>query len=142
MKQFFVLGLALLVLVGSGCATRSYARRQAATVNDRVTQVQTQVTAQSNKHETDVSRVDERITLTDNKLQEAATSSAQANANSAQANASAARDEAIVAQAAISDDAVHHLAGCQLLAQQPDRDLRDGDRVGCVHPEIRRHGRV
>ena len=99
MKQFFVLGLALLVLVGSGCATRGYARRQAAKVNDRVSQVQTQVTAQSNKHETDVSLANERITTTDNKAQQAAAGAAQANASAAQANASAARADASAAQA-------------------------------------------
>ena len=99
MKQFFVLGLALLALVGSGCATRGYARRQAATVNDRVSQVQTQVTALSDKHATDVAHVNERLTATDNKLQEAAASAAQANANAAQANANAARADASAAQA-------------------------------------------
>jgi len=117
MKQFFVLGLALLVLFGSGCATKGYARKQAATVNDQATQVQTGITALSDKHDADLSRVNERVTVTDNKLQEAATSSAQANASAAQANAnaaradaaaaqanaSAARDGAIVAQAAISN---------------------------------------
>src|SRR5512133_1881906 len=81
MKQIFVLGLALLALAGSGCATRGYARRQAATVNDRVSQVQTQVTTLSAKHETDVSQVSERLTAANNKLQEAATSAAQANVN-------------------------------------------------------------
>ena len=99
MKQFFVLGLALLALAGSGCATRGYARRQAAGVNDKVSQVQTQVTALSAKHDTDVSHVNERFTMTDNKLQEAASSAAQANANAAQANANAARADASAAQA-------------------------------------------
>ena len=91
MKQFFVLGLGLLVLVGSGCATRGYARKQASIVNDRVTQVQTQATALSDKHETDVSRVNDRVTTTDSKAQQAAASAAQANASAAQANASAAK---------------------------------------------------
>ena len=100
MKQFFVLGLAaLLALAGSGCATRGYARRQAARVNDRVTQVQTQLTALSAKHDTDVSHVNERFAMADNKLQEAASSAAQANANAAQANANAARADASAAQA-------------------------------------------
>jgi len=116
MKQLFVLGIVVLALSGSGCATRGYARRQAAKVNDQATQAQTQVTALSDKHETDLSRVNEHVTMTDSKVQEAATSAAQANASAAQANAnaaradataaqanaSAARDEAIVAQAAIS----------------------------------------
>ena len=99
MKQFFVLGLALLALSGSGCATRGYARKQAAAVNERVNQIQAQATALSAKHDTDVSRVNERVTVTDNKLQEAATNATQANASAAQANASAARADASAAQA-------------------------------------------
>ena len=39
---------------------------------------------------------------------------------------------------AVGDDAVHLLPGCQLLAQQPDRHLRDGHRVGGVDPQERR----
>ena len=99
MKQLFVLGLALLALAGSGCATRGYARKQADKVNDRVSQVQTQATALSDKHETDVARINERITTTDSKSQQAAASAAQANASATQANASAARADASAAQA-------------------------------------------
>ena len=99
MKQFFVLGIAALALCSSGCATRGYARKQAATVNERVNQIQTQATALTAKHETDVTRVNDRVTATDNKLQEAATNAAQANASAAQANASAARADASAAQA-------------------------------------------
>ena len=99
MKIFFVLAVALLALAASGCATRGYARRQAATVNDRVGQVQTQVTALSDKHATEMSAVNDRLTATDNKLQQAASSAAQANASAAQANASAARADASAAQA-------------------------------------------
>jgi hypothetical protein len=99
MKQLFVIGLALLALVGSGCATRGYARRQVATVNDRVSQVQTQVAALSDKHQTDLSHIDERISAADGKTQQAASSAAQANASAAQANASAARADASAAQA-------------------------------------------
>ena len=99
MKQVLVFGLTLLAVAGSGCATRGYARRQAATVDARLTQIQTQVSAQSDKHQTDVARVDERITATDNKAQEAAANAAAANASAAQANASAARADASAAQA-------------------------------------------
>jgi Tfp pilus assembly protein FimV len=102
MKQFLVFGLGLLVLAGSGCATRGYARRLAAKVNDRVSQVQTEVAGYGAKHDTDFARIDERITTTDNKLQAAATSAAQANANAAQANASAARADASAALASAS----------------------------------------
>jgi hypothetical protein len=99
MNQLLVSGLALLALAGSGCATRGYARRQAAKVDDRVSQVQTQVSSYSAKHETDFARVDERITTIDNKLQAAASSSARADASAAQANANAARADASAAQA-------------------------------------------
>ena len=51
MKQLFVLGIVVLALCGSGCATRGYARKQAAAVNERVNQIQTQATALSTKHE-------------------------------------------------------------------------------------------
>ena len=68
-------------------------------MNERVNQIQTQASALSAKHETDVSHVNDRVTATDNKLQEAATNAAQANASAAQANASAARADASAAQA-------------------------------------------
>ena len=100
MKQYLVLGLALLA--GSGCATRGYVRRQAATVNDRVSQVQAQVSATSEKHDTDFTRISDRLAMTDNKLQEAAASAALANANAAQANANAARADASAALASAS----------------------------------------
>jgi hypothetical protein len=99
MKKLFVLGTALLALIGSACATRGYARRQAAEVNERVNQVQAQVKGYSDKHETDVSRVNDRITTTDNKSQEVAANAARADASAAQANASAARADASAAQA-------------------------------------------
>ena len=99
MKQLFVLGIVLLALCGSGCATRGYARRQAAKVNDQATQAQTQVAALSAKHDTDMLSVNEHVTMTDSKVQEAATNSAQANASAAQANATAARADATAAQA-------------------------------------------
>ncbi len=99
MKKFFVLAPAILALVGSACATRGYARRQAAKVNDRVTEVQGQIKGYSDKHDTDLARVDARITATDNKAQAAAASAAQANANAALASASAARADASAAGA-------------------------------------------
>jgi hypothetical protein len=44
--------------------------------------------------------------------------------------------------AAVDDDAVRHLAGHELLAQQPDRHLRHRDRVGGIQAEKRRDGSV
>ncbi len=43
---------------------------------------------------------------------------------------------------AVGDDAVHHVAGLHLLAQQADGHLRDGDGVGGIEPQIRRDGGV
>jgi len=100
MKQLFVLGfVVLLAVANSGCATRGYARRQAAPVNDRADQLQTQVAALAAKQETDVARADERITANDNKVQELTASAAQANTTAGQANARAALAEANAAQA-------------------------------------------
>ena len=99
MNRFFVLGLALLTVVGSGCATRGYARRQAAAVNERVTQVEGQVTTATQKHDTDVARANERITATDGKAQQAAIAAGQANSSATQANASAAQASASAARA-------------------------------------------
>ena len=40
--------------------------------------------------------------------------------------------------AAVRDDAVHLVDRAQVLAQQPDRDLRDRERVGRVDAELGR----
>jgi hypothetical protein len=95
MKRLFVLGTVLFALVGSGCATRGYARRQAREVQGLVTQVQTQ-------HQTDVARIDGRLTMNDQQVQRAVETAAQANANATQANANAAQANASAAQAASS----------------------------------------
>jgi LPXTG-motif cell wall-anchored protein len=71
-------------------------------VNDRVSQVQTEVTGLNGKHDTDVSIVTEHLNGTDNKIQQAAAMAEQANANAAQASASAARADASAAQASAS----------------------------------------
>ena len=44
--------------------------------------------------------------------------------------------------AAVRDDAVHLVEGPEVLAQQPDRDLGDGERVGRVDAELGRDRRV
>ena len=65
-----------LVLATSGCATKSYARQQAAVVNQRVSKVEKKTNEEvaylTNKHETDISQVNERISGTDVKLGEVA----------------------------------------------------------------------
>jgi LPXTG-motif cell wall-anchored protein len=99
MNRFFLLGLAFLTLVGSGCATRGYARRQAAKVNDRLSTVQAKATAYSGKHDTDLSGVNQRIDATNNKIEEAVASAQLASANAALANTNAAKAEASAARA-------------------------------------------
>jgi len=91
MKKYFVIGVSLLTLAVSGCATRGYARKQAAAVNDRVTQVETQLTGLTSKHDAEVARVNERIATNDAKVQQAASSAAQAKESAARADASAAQ---------------------------------------------------
>ena len=53
-----------------------------------------------------------------------------------------ARGDHVGGLTAVGDDAVRHLARHELLAQQPDRHLRHGDRVGGVDAQIRRDGGV
>jgi outer membrane protein OmpA-like peptidoglycan-associated protein len=78
-----------LVLATSGCATKSYARHQAAVVNQRVSKVEKKTNEEvaylTNKHETDISQVNERISTTDMKLGEVANSAQQANSTATQA---------------------------------------------------------
>ena len=43
--------------------------------------------------------------------------------------------------ASVRHDAVHLVAGAKMLTQQADRDLGDGERVGCIDAELgRRRG--
>jgi outer membrane protein OmpA-like peptidoglycan-associated protein len=83
----------LSIAANVGCATKKYARVQAAVVNDRVTQVQTdtntQIAALTTKHQADISRVEERIATTDNRLATVATTASEASASAARANTTA-----------------------------------------------------
>jgi outer membrane protein OmpA-like peptidoglycan-associated protein len=95
----------LVSLLTLGCATKEYVKVKTGIVNDRVSQVEAQSNAQyaalSSQEQTDVSRLDERITSTDNKLatttstadqalQQAQAASQQAQTNKAQIDANAA----------------------------------------------------
>jgi outer membrane protein OmpA-like peptidoglycan-associated protein len=95
----------ILSLLTFGCATKQYVRAKTGIVNDRVSQLQAQtndqIAALSSQEQTDVSRLDERITSTDNKLatttstadqalQQAQAASQQAQTNKAQIDANAA----------------------------------------------------
>ncbi len=78
-----------LMLATSGCATKSYARQQAAVVNQRVSKVEKKTNEEvaylTNKHETDISQVNERISGTDMKLGQVANAAQQANSTATQA---------------------------------------------------------
>jgi outer membrane protein OmpA-like peptidoglycan-associated protein len=83
----------ILALAASGCATKKYVIAQVDGVNQRVAKNQTetnaQITALAGKEQTDISRVEERITTTDNKLATVATTADLASASAAQANTAA-----------------------------------------------------
>src|SRR6202008_23897 len=77
----------LVSLLTLGCATKEYVKVKTGIVNDRVSQVEAQSNAQyaalSSQEQTDVSRLDERITSTDNKLAAVSGTADQASANAA-----------------------------------------------------------
>jgi outer membrane protein OmpA-like peptidoglycan-associated protein len=86
-----------LALAYSGCATRTYVRRQTGKVDQRVSSLETKTKEQiaylNSKHQADISRVDERITTTDAKLTEMSGVAQQAAASAAQANKMAQANE-------------------------------------------------
>jgi outer membrane protein OmpA-like peptidoglycan-associated protein len=79
----------LVSLLTLGCATKEYVKVKTGIVNDRVSQVEAQSNAQyaalSSQEQTDVSRLDERITTTDNKIAAVSSTADQASASAAQA---------------------------------------------------------
>jgi OOP family OmpA-OmpF porin len=79
-----------LAVATFGCATKKYVRTQVMPVNQRVSELETktneQMAAMSAKEQADISRVDERITTTDNKLAEVSSTAHQASSSAAQAN--------------------------------------------------------
>jgi outer membrane protein OmpA-like peptidoglycan-associated protein len=79
-----------LLVATSGCVTRRYVSKQVDPVNHRVSDLETKtnqrMAAMSAKEQADISRVDERITTTDNKLAEVSSTAQQANSAAAQAN--------------------------------------------------------
>ena len=80
-------------LVVSGCATKKYVRTQTDTLNNRVSQIQAQTNEQiaslANKQQTDISRVEEHLTSTDNKLAVVANTAQEASTSAAKANTTA-----------------------------------------------------
>jgi outer membrane protein OmpA-like peptidoglycan-associated protein len=96
LKQSFacsVVALISLTLTTAGCATKSFVRAETGVVNGRVSQVQnelnTKLDALASKHNTDISRVEERITTTDNTVASVASTAEQARSGATQANATA-----------------------------------------------------
>ena len=81
----------ILALVASGCATKKYVKTQTDQVNQRVSQLQAQTKDQLAKGQAALSRLDERLTTTNNNLAAVASTAQQANTSAAQANASAAQ---------------------------------------------------
>jgi outer membrane protein OmpA-like peptidoglycan-associated protein len=86
-----------LALVPSGCASKKYVRQQTGIVNQRVSSLETKTKEQiaylNSKHQTDISRVDERITTTDAKLAEVSGVAQQAASSAAEANKMAQANE-------------------------------------------------
>ena len=85
-------------LAVSGCATKKYARQQAASVNQRVSLMEKktneELAALNHQHHSDISQVNERISTTDLKVGQVATAAQQANsaAMDAQQQAQANKD--------------------------------------------------
>jgi OOP family OmpA-OmpF porin len=86
-----------LALVPSGCASKKYVRQQTGIVNQRVSSLETKTKEQiaylNSKHQTDISRVDERIATTDARLAEVSGVAQQAAASAAEANKAAQANE-------------------------------------------------
>jgi len=76
-------------LATSGCATKSYVRKQTNTVNQRVStfeaKTKEEISYITNKEQNDISQVRERIMTTDAKVAENAAGVQQANATASQA---------------------------------------------------------
>jgi OmpA-OmpF porin, OOP family len=72
-----------LSLAVSGCATKKYARQQAAAVNQRLSKMEKktneELAALNHQQRTDISQVNERISTTDMKVGQAAAAAQQAN---------------------------------------------------------------
>jgi OOP family OmpA-OmpF porin len=81
--------LIAVALVTSGCATKSYVRKQTNTVNQRVSafeaKTKEEIAYLTNKEQNDISQVRERIMTTDAKVAENTAGVQQANATASQA---------------------------------------------------------
>jgi len=82
----------VLVLANSGCATRGYARRQVAPVSAKVASLEVQaaqtnekIATVSEKHDSDMSQVNERISTTDQRVAQIAADTRTAQGTAARA---------------------------------------------------------
>lgn len=99
MKQVFVLGVALLALAATGCATKGYVRKQNAKVSERLNQVQTNAIAFAGKQNADALAINAKLNAIDEKSHEAMVNAAETDTYAARADASAARAEVGAARA-------------------------------------------
>ena len=70
--------LATMALATSGCATKHYVAAQLAPVNSKVTALETKTTEQTDREQTDISRVEEKLGSTDAKVAEVASAAQKA----------------------------------------------------------------
>jgi outer membrane protein OmpA-like peptidoglycan-associated protein len=96
-RQFTILGVSALtgILIVSGCATKKYAREQAATVDSKVTTVSAKVTEVDNR----VRENAERIDATDKRAQQGIADAAGARGAAAAADTRAGQAQAAAATA-------------------------------------------
>jgi outer membrane protein OmpA-like peptidoglycan-associated protein len=87
----------MLALGASGCATRGYARRQVKPVADQVAALEAKTDTMTEKEATDISRVEEKILSTDNRLTAVADTLTQTQASAAQANLLAQQSQSTIA---------------------------------------------
>jgi outer membrane protein OmpA-like peptidoglycan-associated protein len=87
----------VLALTSSGCATKSYVKKQIVPVDAKIAALDTKTTQIADKHQTDVSRLEEQIASTDYKATQAGSAAQQANASASAANAAAEQNKNAIA---------------------------------------------
>ena len=101
----------LLVLAGSGCATKKYVGKQVNVVDQRLTKVQAQTNEKLEKQQGEISYLNERVNTTDNKLTAVAGTAQQANETAGQALQQAQTNTAAIQAGARSTGRSFHRAG-------------------------------
>ncbi len=75
----------IVVAAASGCATKSYVGKKINVVDQRLSQLQAQGKSALEKHQREISQLDERVATTDKNLGAVATTAQQANTTAGQA---------------------------------------------------------